>query len=114
MQTVLEIINKLRDKNYSDDFVIKNGKIYANNSNENFKPDELIIEKTFRYEGDSNPDDNAIVYAITAKSGTKGILLDSYGAYSDAKVAKLIGDIPIREEHELQEPRNVNTQLWKK
>jgi hypothetical protein len=103
MQTVIEIINKLRDNDYADDFEIVDGKIHAKNSDESFNPDELIIDKTYRYEGDSNPDDNAVVYAITGKSGTKGILLDSYGAYADAKLAKIISGIPVREEHDLQD-----------
>jgi len=105
MQTVLEIIQSLRKKNYSENFEIKHGKIYAKNSGMNFKPEELIIEKTYRYEGDSNPSDNAIVYAITAKNGAKGYLLDSYGAYSDAGLAKIISNIPVREEHDLQDTK---------
>ncbi len=68
-------------------------------------PDELLLEKTEGYEGDSNPSDSAIVYAITGNDGTKGILIDSYGAYSDPKLAKIIGDIPVREEHSLQDKR---------
>ncbi len=103
MNTVLEITERLREDNYSDDFEIKEGKIFSKHREEAFSPDELIIEKTFRYEGDSNPDDNAIVYAITAKNGIKGILVDSYGVYADPTLAKIIGDIPLREEHDLQD-----------
>jgi hypothetical protein len=103
MKTVLEITDRLREKQYTDDLEIKEGKIYARNADKSFAPDELIIEKVYRYEGDSNPDDNAIVYAITANDGLKGVLVDSYGAYADVDLAKIIGDIPVREEHELQD-----------
>lgn len=103
MKTVLEITDRLREKQYTDDLEIKEGKIYARNADRSFAPDELIIERVYRYEGDSNPDDNAIVYAITAKDGLKGVLVDSYGAYADVDLAKIIGDIPVREEHELQD-----------
>lgn len=102
MKTVLQIIEKLREKQFKNDFNIKNGKIISDGG-ESFVPQDLIIEGTYRYEGDSNPSDNAIVYAITAKSGAKGILIDSYGAYADPKLAKIIKDIPVREEHELQD-----------
>ena len=105
MQTVLEVIEELRKKNYSDDFEINKGRILAKNSGGSFEPEELIIEKIFRYEGDSNPSDNAVVYAITAKNGIKGILLDSYGAYSDTELAKIIARIPVREEHDLQDTK---------
>jgi hypothetical protein len=103
MKTVLEIINRLREKHYSDDFEVKDGKFCSKDSGECFNADDLMIEKVYRYEGDSNPDDNAIVYAITAKNGCKGVLVDSYGTYADVSIAKLIGAIPVREEHELQD-----------
>lgn len=103
MQTVLEIIDRLREKHYSDDFKIMEGDIVSQNSTKRYRPDELVIEKTYRYEGDSNPDDNAIVYAITAKDGTQGVLVDSYGVYSDAKLAQVIKEIPVREGSEIQD-----------
>lgn len=103
MKTVLEITDRLREKQYTDDFEIKEGKLHARNADKTFAPADLMIEKVYRYEGESNPDDNAIVYALTAKDGTKGVLVDSYGAYADVELAKLIGDIPVREEHKLQD-----------
>jgi hypothetical protein len=37
----------------------------------------------YRFEGDSNPDDSSIVYAISSNTGLKGTLVDAYGAYSE-------------------------------
>jgi hypothetical protein len=105
MKTVLEITNALRNNGYSDDFEIKGEKIRSSESGIIFSPDELIIESVFRYEGESNPSDNAIIYAITAKNGTKGVLVDAYGAYADVNLAKIIADIPLREVHELQDTK---------
>lgn len=103
MKTVLELTETLREEGFIEDFSIKDDTIVSSPDNKSYSPEDLIIEKTERYEGDSNPSDNAILYAITAKDGTKGVLTDSYGAYSDPKLAKLIGDIPQREEHTLQD-----------
>ncbi|MBE2218854.1 MAG: phosphoribosylpyrophosphate synthetase [Ignavibacteria bacterium] len=104
MKTVTEITDTLREEGYIHDYSIKNDSICCEDSGEDsyFKPEELIIEKTERYEGDSDPSDNAIVYAITSIDGKKGVLVDSYGAYSDPKLAKVIGSIPLREQHNLQ------------
>ena len=103
MKSVIEIIESLREEGYIHDFSIKNDELCCNSEGGKYKPDELIIEKTERYEGDSNPSDSAIIYAITAKDGTKGVLVDSYGVYADPKLASIIGDIPVREEHDLQD-----------
>lgn len=103
MKSVLEIIESLRAEGYIYDFSIKNDELCCSSEGFIYEPEDLIIEKTERYEGDSNPSDSAIIYAITAKDGTKGVLIDSYGAYADPKLAKIIGDIPVREEHDLQD-----------
>ncbi len=105
MKTVTEITECLREEGYIHDFSIKNDGISCDDCEDKdarYEPQDLIIEKTERYEGDSNPSDNAIVYAITAKDGQKGVLVDSYGAYSDPSLAKIIGAIPLREHHNLQ------------
>lgn len=103
MKSVLEIIESLRAEGYIYDFSIKIDELCCSSEGFIYEPEDLIIEKTERYEGDSNPSDSAIIYAITAKDGTKGVLIDSYGAYADPKLAKIIGDIPVREEHDLQD-----------
>jgi len=103
MKSVIEVIESLRQEGYIYDFSIKNDELCCDSGGSIYEPTELIIEKTERYEGDSDPSDNAILYAITAKDGTKGVLVDSYGTYADPKLAKVIGDIPVREEHDLQD-----------
>ena len=38
----------------------------------------------YRFEGDSSPDDNSVLYAIESKGGIKGVLVDAYGTYAEA------------------------------
>ena len=103
MKTITEIMESLKKQGFIYDFHVKEGKVVNPETNEKFLPEDLIIENVYRYEGDSNPDDSAILYALTAKSGTRGILIDSYGAYADPKITELISGIPVREDHEYQD-----------
>ena len=103
MKTVTEIIQALKDEGYIHEFCIKEDTLNCNSTGSIYVSGELIIEKTERYEGDSDPSDNAIIYALTAKDGSKGTLIDSYGVYSDPQMALLIKDIPLREVHNLQD-----------
>ena len=47
----------------------------------------------FRFEGESDPDDNAILYVIETNDGTKGTLIDAYGVYNDAKVTQFMKEV---------------------
>lgn len=79
--TVSEAIKELELEGYTTDF----------NLEENSRPfqsgklnvDEFEIVKIYRYEGDSDPADEATVYAIRSTNGVKGILVTGYGMYSD-------------------------------
>jgi hypothetical protein len=45
---------------------------------------EFAVDKHYRFEGISDPGDEAVVYAITSsKYKIKGTLVNGYGIYSD-------------------------------
>ena len=54
-------------------------------------PDDFEIDKVYRFEGESNPDDEAVVYALSSpKFGVKGVLVNGYGISADAASAKMV------------------------
>lgn len=61
-----------------------------------FTAAELRIREYQRFEGVSDPDDMAIVYAVESLSGTRGTLVDAFGAYSDPAVGAFLGRVPIQ------------------
>lgn len=79
--TVTEAIENLREQGYLLDFNIESDHIVYNSGR--FGIDDFEIKKVYRYEGDSDPADEAAVYAIESTSGMKGILVTGYGIYSD-------------------------------
>ena len=58
-------------------------------------PDDFVIDKFYRFEGASNPDDSAIVFAISSKDGLKGTLIDAYGVYADSLTTEMINKLKI-------------------
>lgn len=102
MKTLSEMMQKFRDKHFIHDFEIKDNLLICKETNESFDAEDLIVERTYRYEGDSNPDDMSILYAITAISGTQGILLDAYGTYANPRISEFIKNVPVREVSEKQ------------
>ncbi|MES2767429.1 MAG: phosphoribosylpyrophosphate synthetase [Bacteroidota bacterium] len=83
----------LKDRGYTEDFqVIKEG-LKAINSGKVYQEKDVKILEHHRFEGVSNPDDMSIVYGIETCDGTKGILSDAYGTYSDPVVANFITSV---------------------
>lgn len=79
--TVKDALDKLKEQDYTTDFNLEENCIVCHAGK--FNADDFEITSIYRYEGDSNPDDEATVYGIESKTGIKGVLVTSYGAYSD-------------------------------
>jgi len=59
------------------DFNLQENCIICNE--QTFNPQDFKIVEVYRYEGDSDPADEAVVYAIESKNGLKGVLVNGYG-----------------------------------
>ena len=79
--TVSKAIEELRKQGYTTDFNIDENSISC--SDGNFSADNFEVVDVYRYEGDSDPGDEAAVYAIRSSTGLKGILVTGYGASAD-------------------------------
>lgn len=86
--TLSQAINKLKlEEGYENDFNLQDEVIELKSENQTFGVEEFEVDKVLRFEGMSNPDDNAILYAISTTDGKKGILVDGYGI-SSGQVSK--------------------------
>jgi hypothetical protein len=63
---------------------------------ETLRPRDLVIREVHRFEGVSDPDDMAILYAIESTSGVRGTLADAFGVYADPATDAALHDVPIR------------------
>ena len=82
MTTLTSVLEKLRVKKMDNEFIMS-PEGFGIGNNKYYHPEDLKIIRNYRFEGDSNPSDNAVLYLIEAKDGLIGYSLDSYGAYSD-------------------------------
>jgi len=97
MNTISEIINKLQKEGYTEDFNLRPGYIGTSGDHYKLLHDEFIIDKFYRFEGESNPDDEATVYAISSpKYNIKGILVNGGGIYTDDITDELLEALTIK------------------
>ena len=92
---LVEALNDLRARGYKNDFDIEPRCIKCSSLNIQLQPEDFSIVETYRFEGNSTPDDNSILYAIESKDGVKGVMVDAYGPYADSltpEMAKKLGN----------------------
>ena len=95
--TLTETMNELRKQGYTEDFNLQQNCLECRNGNFKIFTDEFKVDKFFRFEGDSNPSDAAILYAISSDTHhLKGILVNAYGIYSEPITDELLKKLEIR------------------
>lgn len=95
MNTLYDVMNTLKQKNIDIEFAWQQNALYANDKA--YNPASLQIVKTYRFEGESDPDDQAILYIIKTMDGLIGYNIDAYGVNSnyDQAYDNFIRQIPI-------------------
>ena len=93
MQSLSSCVNKMKDDGYTEDFQVTKKGLTTFNDEKSSHPDEVRIENFYRFEGESDPGDSTILYVIETNDGTKGTLVDGYGAYASQDVSKFIVDV---------------------
>ncbi|HLP10529.1 MAG TPA: hypothetical protein VK177_01285 [Flavobacteriales bacterium] len=101
MSTLVSCTNRLQKEGYKENFVARDRGLEAPSTNKVYTPADVKINNFFRFEGESDPADNSILYAIETTDGLKGMLIDAYGAYANPKVSKFITEVEdiIKKEH---------------
>ncbi|SFI79819.1 hypothetical protein [Myroides guanonis] len=82
--TVEKALRELKEKGYTIDYNIEDNHILSEASN-------YVISEIYRYEGMTNPDDEATVYGITNKiTNEKGVFVAGNLAFADSDMAKIL------------------------
>ena len=59
-------------------------------------PHNYEIQHIFRYEGESDPGDEAVVYGIISTSGEKGVYVAGFSANSESEAATVLAKLCIQ------------------
>lgn len=104
MTTLSQVMKTLSERGIQREFRMnESSEMKFENSEKKYQPSDLTILKTYRFEGDSAPDDNAVLYVVKDTAGNIGMIIDSYGAdsnYPGEKFDEFLRDIPVQESDE--------------
>lgn len=87
--TVSKALEELNEKGFTVDFNIQENRIIDN-------PDDFEIVHVYRYEGETDPADEATVFGITSKTGEKGVFVAGLAAFADKSAAMVLNDLSTR------------------
>ena len=93
MKSLATCLNRIVTDGYTEDFRVTETGLESLNHHQNYKPEQVQVVNFFRFEGESDPDDNAILYVIETSDGTKGTLVDAYGVYNDSRVTQFMSTV---------------------
>lgn len=113
--TLSETINGLKKDGYTLDFNINKEFVVCNSPNMTLSPDDFEIDKVYRFEGETNPDDQSILYAISSpKFNVKGVLVNGYGISSNEESDTLISKLRTHTDNLLKQAPTENIKVENK
>ena len=88
-ENLVDATNDLLKRGYSANLSLGGDTIDDKEHDIHMGADDFGIDEFYRFEGQSNPSDMSIIYAISSdKYHLKGVLINAYGTY--ARVTKAI------------------------
>lgn len=91
--TVSKALEELTDKGFTTDFNLEEQRLIDGK-------DDFEIVEVYRYEGETDPADEATVYGIQSKDGEKGVYVAGYMAYSEKEAARMLHELTIKKRDE--------------
>jgi hypothetical protein len=97
MVTEAGAIDQLGRRGFTESLAVIGDRLRIVGTGETFRPEDVVVREYRRFEGVSDPDDMAILYAIETEGGIRGTLVDAYGVYADPAVSAFLSTVPIVE-----------------
>ena len=89
--SVTEAIALLEADGYRSDFSFADGTVRCHACGVPHHPDRLVVRHTFRFEGDTDPGDEAIVLGVECpECGVRGIVVSAFGPDASPEFVALL------------------------
>ncbi len=93
MTTLTALIEKAKKDGYANNFRIEKDKLITDAGDASFTAEEVKITNFYRFEGESDPEDESILYLIETKTGIRGIIVNAYGPGAETEAHEFIEQV---------------------
>lgn len=94
METMTERMNELQAGGWTSSLDAEEGGIRCDTCGQTTAPEDASVDQVFRFEGASDPDDLAALYALTPACGHQGLLVTHYGPGTPTETADVVTRLP--------------------
>ena len=95
-KTLSEVMALLSSQGYTEDYNLLQLRGSRDNQSNEIDFANLVIDKIYRFSGQNDAADEAILYSISnLKNGIKGIFVNGYGIYTDEDATTIIEKISL-------------------
>lgn len=95
MTTLSECLTNALEHGYTENFKVIAKGLATEDETCLYIPQDIEIPNFYRFEGASDPQDNAILYLIKTHDGRKGTLIDAYGVDADTVLSNFIRQVLV-------------------
>jgi hypothetical protein len=91
--TLSEAVNDLKKRGFDLDFNLQENCLICHG--DKFDVNNFEIAEVYRFEGNTDPSDEAVVYAIQSVNGVKGVLVNGYGISAETMSSEMAKKLSI-------------------
>lgn len=91
--TLSEAVTGLKQRGYALDFNLEENCLVCQGNR--FDINNFEITEVHRFEGETDPSDEAVIYAIESTDGQKGVLVTGYGISAEGMSAEMVKKLNI-------------------
>ena len=91
--TLSEAVTGLKQRGYALDFNLEENCLVCQGNR--FDINNFEITEVHRFEGETDPSDEAVIYAIESTDGKKGVLVTGYGISAEGMSAEMVKKLNI-------------------
>ncbi len=97
-ETLTEGLADLKKRGFITDFNLAFDSIKCFETGVCLSPSQFEIVENYRFEGNSDPADESILFGVSSKDGQmKGVLVSAYGTYSNQINEEMIKKLSIQQ-----------------
>lgn len=91
METLRQALDRLVERGYRADFRATPEGFLPDGEGPALAPESLVVEETLRFEGESDPEDQSVLFALRSRDGRiRGTFLSNFGIDADPVAAELM------------------------